>query len=227
MSKTYHKFDRNDRGEPLNVDGYPPCGALVKSREGIPPTTQQGGELSFRRSEKEIQQAKRDLNLCEGYTLVEILAILILIGILVAIVSPQVLLVNKSLPSATTQLISTFKFARAKAITTTSYYRIKPDPGAAIPANQLLVEYNTTSCTATTGWTTDYSFSTSDLTFPIKVQMVQPTTINGIAQATATSWSLCYKPRGLADNDVQLTLQDLKSNKTQTVEVFLGGGVTP
>ncbi|AFY38579.1 hypothetical protein Lepto7376_2289 [[Leptolyngbya] sp. PCC 7376] len=81
----------------------------------------------------------------QGFTLLELLVALAIIGILSAITTPLVLWANKPLQNATYQAAGIFSQGRSRAIATTSSIRIQPDPSD--PDHSLIVEASDTrSC---------------------------------------------------------------------------------
>ncbi len=62
----------------------------------------------------------------QGYTLVEMIAVLLLIGVIAAIASPALLSFNKPLKDSTSQFRSQLNLLRSKAISSNQAYRIRP-----------------------------------------------------------------------------------------------------
>jgi hypothetical protein len=109
---------------------------------------------------------------------------------------------ERPLPTAASQLSGFFKQVRAKAIATTSAYTI-----TAVTSTQVIASYSS-SC--------DSISPTQDskllYNFPSKVALI------------GGGWSLCFNPRGLANNNAQIYIQDDDHNYRR-IEVFLGGAI--
>ena len=73
-----------------------------------------------------------------GYTLVELLAVVAIIGILAAMVSIGKSLYENPLANSRDRVTGVLKAVRLKAMSTTSTYRVRPDP--ANPSQKLMVE---------------------------------------------------------------------------------------
>lgn len=83
----------------------------------------------------------------QGFTLLEVLAALAIIGVLSAISAPLILWANKPLQNATYQTSGILTQGRSRAIATTSSLRIRPDPAS--PNTTLKIEASDTrSCDA-------------------------------------------------------------------------------
>jgi len=81
----------------------------------------------------------------QGFTLVEVLAALAIIGVLSAVSAPLILWANNPIQNATSQTSGILSQARSRAIATTSSIRVAPDPDS--PDNTFKVEAsNSRSC---------------------------------------------------------------------------------
>lgn len=143
-----------------------------------------------------------------AFTLVEALVVLGITGIVLAIGALNLRGLNNPLQNGAGQLEGFFKQARAKAMATTSAYRVRADS-----SSRLVTEY-ARNCNSTT-WTVDP-----------KLVLELPTEVRVSATNTPTTWPVCFTSRGLADKNLIVTLSNTK-NQTRQVEVMLGGGVRP
>jgi prepilin-type N-terminal cleavage/methylation domain-containing protein len=171
----------------------------------------------------------------QGFTLIEAMVTIAIVGVLAAIAAPNILAVgNNPLPDTTSRIAGQFRSARAKAISQTALFRIRPQGGTiatcalatgGCSTTQLIVERSTsvnTSCNAATGWTQDNYFTPEDLTFGtgISVSRVQ---INAVEPAVLTDWQLCFDNRGIADKNLVLTLRQSSNSLIKRIEIFPGG----
>jgi prepilin-type N-terminal cleavage/methylation domain-containing protein len=157
------------------------------------------GRRSARRSTRGARQ---------GFTLIEIIITLAVIGIVLAIAALNLRGFHDPLHEAATDLSGLMKQSRAKAMATTSAYRVLVSPSG----SQHLITEAAISCdTASTGWTAD-SALTTDL--PAHITMT----------VTQGSLPTCFDPRGIASEDVIFKLTD-GNGRTMSVEVMLGGAV--
>ena len=153
-----------------------------------------------------------------GMTLPEVLAVVIIIGVLAAIAAPTLKFGTRPLQDTTNRFAGNFKLNRAKAMAQTSAYRIRPTS-----STQFVIE-RANSCAATT-WAQAPGFADEDLKFDKDIQL-SAASVNGTAVASPyTAWNLCYNSRGIADKDLVITLLNTKDSKTTQIEVFPGGTV--
>lgn len=171
-----------------------------------------------------------------GFTLVELLVIIALIGIMAAFSAPYITFGVNPLKDTTNRLASNFKLMRVKAMSQTSAYLIKQDT-----SNTLIIQRNNKSCSTSTGWDADNGFDSEDLT------LTEAKDIQGLAKSAVIEiiaadengspvkpliktgsdpgWSLCFNSRGLANKNLKLIIKDIKTTKTKEIEIFPGGGV--
>ena len=154
-----------------------------------------------------------------GFTLIEVMTAVMILGVLTAIAAPIILFGTNSLKDTTARLASNIKLLRAKAVSQTSAYRLRAAASATGPA--LSIEH-ATLC-SDTAWTADPSFAVEDTQLDRQVQITQ-VFVNGVAQPV-DNWSVCYTSRGLATRNVTLTLTDAQRGGTTTITVFPGGEV--
>lgn len=164
----------------------------------------------------------------EGFTLLEIMIVLVLAGIMAAMSAPYISFGINPLPDTTNRIASNFKLVRARAIGQTSAYRISQTS-----LTQLKVERART-CFDTT-WTVDPGFTEEDLNLNeardvrglAKNAVIQMVTVTnrGTTITPLTSWTLCYNSRGLADKNLIFTLRNIKTSQQRRIEAFAGGGI--
>lgn len=139
---------------------------------------------------------------CRGFTIVELLLVLAIIGVLMGMTALTMQSLNSPLQSGTSELLGFFKQTRAKAMATTAAYRVLP------ASSSRIITRFANNCTAAT-FTDDPQLV---LDLPKGVALLD------------TNWSLCFSARGLADNSLTVTLQDSK-NDSRSIEIFLGGAI--
>ena len=97
----------------------------------------------------------------KGYSLVEVISLLVIAGILIAVVAP-VFDLNNTTVSSYAQLKGILQQTRGRAISTTSAIRIKPDPSQ--PDNKFILERsNSRGCEAVTKLSDDAEIGDTDL----------------------------------------------------------------
>lgn len=136
-----------------------------------------------------------------AFTLLELLVALSLFAIMLGIAIPNLKDLNNPLRNGTAALTSFLKEVRGKAISSTSAYRITP--------------------VSTTRIVTSFATNCSSETF-----IDDPSTVLELeagARLNATSWVLCFNPRGLADDNEEIVIRD-QHGDAKVVKVYLGGG---
>ena len=136
-----------------------------------------------------------------GSSLFEVLVVLVMIGILLTTALSNIDQLNRPMESGTAEVLGFLKQARARGMSTTRAYTVRPTS-----TEQIITEFST-ECGETV--TAD---PTLTLNLPYGVLL------------NDTSWSVCFSPRGLATSDPTIELID-SDGRTKTLEVFLGGAV--
>jgi prepilin-type N-terminal cleavage/methylation domain-containing protein len=177
----------------------------------------------------------------EGFTLIEMIVILVIVGVISGFAVPSLLALNKPLRDGVSQFKSQLNLIRAKAIASNKAYRIKPlysnrndyynaktNPDK-IPRN-FTVEYAANCSIPITsrganGWQSATQF---DLDLPKDVGLAAATDITGIPTTAPpmtvsdnlTNWSICFDNRGLVSQSMNFALKDFQSNHRAKIAVF-------
>lgn len=148
-----------------------------------------------------------------GFSLVEVLVAVAIAGVMAALSAPLITYgQGDDADAMATQVQSTLRGLRTLAISNTSAYRFRWSTGN---AKTLIAEYvDSTNCNATSGWRSAGMFSTSELTLPDGASFTSPSSI-----------SICFDSQGFANQDVTLAIRNPTSNRTRSVQVYLGGAV--
>lgn len=175
---------------------------------------------------------QRKANPNAGMSLIEILVVVALTAMLAAITAPAVTFGNNPLRDSSNRISASFKWARARAMASTSGVRIR-----GISATEFVME-RARNCATPAGndadgnpnWTNisdqvrkNGQLVNEDLSFDTPAQLTAVTE-DGTA-ATPTTWDICFNSRGIANKTVVLTMQDTNTNQQRTMTVFLGGTV--
>jgi type IV fimbrial biogenesis protein FimT len=154
-----------------------------------------------------------------GFSLAETLVALAIAGVLATIMLPTFNLATNPLTDSSNRFSSIFSLARAKAMSKTSAYRIRPTS-----TTQFIVEFSNICTADPSTWKPDGSFVSDELKFDSDVQL-SAATENNASRAPGSGWSLCFNSRGIADKNLVVTLQNTKNSKQRPIEVFPGGSV--
>lgn len=158
--------------------------------------------------------ADRDNNLGRrrlgGFTTIELLIVLAIIGILAAIVALNLRPLSNHAENGANAIAAGLKQARARAMSTTSAYRL-------VFASPTRIEASYANSCSATAWTAEPAFD-------IAVEDSAWVEIDGAGDDAAGVVVACYNSRGFADASTRLSVQD-ERGRSRTLEIFVGGGV--
>jgi prepilin-type N-terminal cleavage/methylation domain-containing protein len=135
-----------------------------------------------------------------GFSLVEVLAVVAILALTVGTAALYLQPTPAPVDSGAVLLEQFFGLARARAVATTSAYRLTPASSSRITAEVA------DNCSAST-WTADPQ---------VELELPQSVTM------TSTAWAVCFTSRGAADSSVVVTLTHPGFGNEQ-VEVVMGG----
>ncbi|MGK7909939.1 MAG: Tfp pilus assembly protein FimT/FimU [Synechococcus sp.] len=160
-----------------------------------------------------------DLNLqlrySRGFSTLEVIATLVIAGILASIAGFAFFGLRNPLGNATEEVANALKYSRSVAIATTSSCRVRTTS-----ATQLLVECSNTCAAAPATWELAPASPRLDL------DEVTVSEVNGAA-LVAGGTVVCFDSRGAANTAASLELSFANGGVTSTsdVDVLLGGAV--
>lgn len=155
-----------------------------------------------------------------GFSVVELLITVAFVGILSAIALPRISFATRPLSDSSNRLTSSFKMVRAKAMSQTSAYRVRPTSASSIKIERA----NACDAPNASDWQADGTFTISDSRMEQDIAFVNATE-NDQARSPSSGWSICFNGRGMANKNLVLTLQNQKDSKQKRIEVFRGGTV--
>lgn len=137
-----------------------------------------------------------------GFTLLELLVVIGMVGIISGIVSYQLKDLDNPAANGAAQVMTFIKKTRAKALATTYAYRLQPTADG-------------------TGLETEYAGSCNSTTFTPDNNLLLE--LPNTAAFTSNTWSLCFAPRGTSTSSEDITITDPRSSVT--IQVAMGGGM--
>lgn len=145
-----------------------------------------------------------------GFTLPEILIVVIVIGILLSIAGNRFRGLGNELENASRETASFLRVVRAEAVVTTSAYRV------IVASDRALRTETARGCTGVPDdeWAPD----------PSKRLELRDGVVFAGAGMTAGTVLLCFGPRGVANENPTFLLENLQGQRRQ-VEALIGGGV--
>jgi prepilin-type N-terminal cleavage/methylation domain-containing protein len=136
-----------------------------------------------------------------GFTLFELVFTIGLISVLLGVAVVNLRGLNGAADSGAAEVVGFLKQVRARAMASTSAYKVAPSS-----SGQLVVTYGNVCSAATT----------TDGALILKL----PTG----ATFNSTSWNVCFNSRGFPDQSPSIALQDT-NGVNKTVQIYLGGAI--
>jgi prepilin-type N-terminal cleavage/methylation domain-containing protein len=163
-----------------------------------------------------------------GFTLAETLVTIVVLGILTAIAAPTIRFGSNPLKDTSANIAGSLRLLRAKAVSQTAAYRMRP---IATAAGLSLAIETAESCSSVV-WNPDPGFALEDTaldtsTSPLgqrKGVQIGQVLIDNAAPFPSDNWNICYNSRGLTNQTLELTLKN-DQNAQRKITVFRGGGV--
>lgn len=164
----------------------------------------------------------------QGFTLIEMLAVLIVVGIIAGFAIPSLLSLSKPLRDGTLLFKNQLSLIRSKAISSNQSYRMKPNPDPNPDGTRNFVVEYAANCrvttTGTNGWQRASQF---DLDLPKNIGITDIATNISDPAIGAVSNSLgngvCFDNRGIVDTPIRLILKDFRGdNKAKIALIDIG-----
>lgn len=147
-----------------------------------------------------------------GFSVLELLIVLAVLSIIFGIGAVSLGDFNDPLRNASSQLEGVIKQTRARAMSTTSAYRLVRT------SDTTLIAQRADRCTAANGdWAADSSFELDLREWrDVSIERIDPLAANDVVT--------CFNSRGLTNSNVTITLQD-GGGRSVELEILLGGAV--
>lgn len=142
-----------------------------------------------------------------GFTLIEAIIVMLLVGVVLTIAAPSLRGVGKELESAASEAAAVFRQTRSAAMARTAAYRV-----SVVSPTELRGEFAST-CGSTT-WETDTR---------VRLDLRDGIVMAGDSIIAGKSL-VCYSSRGLGDASPTFTVRDRRGREFR-IDVFVGGAV--
>lgn len=145
-----------------------------------------------------------------GFTTIELLIVIAILAIIGGIVALNLRPLSNHAQNGANAISAGLKQARARAMSTTSAYRL-----VYVSSTAIATSYANTCASGT--WTPEpvFDVTVADSAW-FEVKGAPPNPVGTVIA--------CYNTRGFAETSTAMTVHDERGN-TRTVEVFVGGGV--
>ncbi len=182
----------------------------------------------------------------QGFTLLEMLTIVGIVGVLAGIAVPSLVSLNKPLRDGTNQFKSHLSLIRTKAIASNKAYRIKPKFSTLAEysdgtARNFIVEYAANCRVTTNGGTNGWQAASQfDLDLPPQIGLdttstatvaVPGTPSPGVTINQTLTWNICFDNRGIigltppATAPPSIILKDFQGNSRAKLAAFVTSAV--
>src|SRR5690606_10201974 len=154
-----------------------------------------------------VRDARSSASRRSGFTLFELLIVLVLVGIVLAIAAPRLRGFDNELANAASETAGFFRQTRSTALASTSAYRV-----IVVSPTRLRTELSG-SCAAPTGRPDDQR----------RLELRDGIVMQG-TPIVAGSTLVCFDSRGMASASPAFELRD-REGKRYSIQLFLGGAV--